>query len=177
MVSKLKPGQRSAQTQGVMAEDWVPVPARALPPFILIHLWRVAAAATAAMARPAPARRVEETPMGRLVVCCFCRPRNWAAAAALAPAQALLGAVASALRSGACCAWTDGSQPTAVMALISIPEAAPVAGSCSQPKPFPALAPLPPMAAPVNHRMAAVAVAGVLSSFAARTSSVALYRR
>src|SRR6266446_2566234 len=110
MTSKLKPGQRSAQTQRVMVADSVLGPARALPPITLIRLWRAAAADTAAMARPAPAKRVEETPMGRLMVCCLCCPfvalccpfvalccpRNWAAAAALALVQVLLGVAASA---------------------------------------------------------------------------------
>src|SRR6266581_2826728 len=105
MTSKLKPGQPSAQTQLVLAEDWVPAPARALPPIILIRLWPVVEADTAAMARPAPAKRVEETPMGRLMVCCLCCPfvalccplvalccpRNWAAAAALALVPVPLG--------------------------------------------------------------------------------------
>src|SRR5947208_8656728 len=114
MTSKLKPGQPSAQTQLVLAEDWVPAPARALPPITLIRLWRGAAADTAAMARPAPAKRAAETLMGRLMVFCLwipfvalCCPRNWAAAAAPAPAPVLLGAAASASRSVACCLWTD----------------------------------------------------------------------
>src|SRR5437773_3763669 len=177
MTSKLKPGQPSAQTQLVLAEEWVPAPARALPPITLIRLWRGAAADTAAMARPAPAKRAAETLMGRLMVFCLwipCvalwGPWNRAAAAALALVPVLLGVAAFALRSGACCAWMDGSQPTAVAALISIPAAAPVAGSGCRPKPFRALAPLPPMAARVNRRMAAAVVADVLSSFAARTS-------